>query len=150
MLIDIDLTKYTPDLQIKSLSGKRQVYDAVRRKFVAFTPEEFVRQLLVVYLVKEKKYSINRIAAERSIKFNGMIRRFDLLVFGKDMKPLLLAECKSADQPINLAVFEQVSRYNSTLSVPYLLVTNGPEVRCCKMDYEEKKYEFLSEIPEYA
>lgn len=149
MQIDLDLSQYAPDLRLRKQNGKRQVYDPVRKKYVAFTPEEFVRQLLIAYLLKEKNYNINRIAAEKSIEYNGMPRRFDLVVFDKEMQPFLLAECKSADQPINLAVFEQASRYNSSLKVPYLLVTNGPVIHCCEMDYAEKGYAFLGEIPEY-
>ncbi|MFT4663293.1 MAG: hypothetical protein ACI8YQ_002701 [Polaribacter sp.] len=149
MQVNIDLSSYSAELRLRKQDGKRQVYDPVRKKFVAFTPEEFVRQLLIAYLLKEKNYNINRIAAEKSITYNGMPRRFDLVVFDKEMHPFLLAECKSADQPINLAVFEQANRYNSSLKVPYLLVTNGPDIHCCRMDYEEKSYAFLEEIPDY-
>jgi hypothetical protein len=149
MQVNIDLSSYSAELRLRKQDGKRQVYDPVRKKFVAFTPEEFVRQLLIAYLLKEKNYNINRIAAEKSITYNGMPRRFDLVVFDKEMHPFLFAECKSADQPINLAVFEQANRYNSSLKVPYLLVTNGPDIHCCRMDYEEKSYAFLEEIPDY-
>ncbi len=149
MQIALDLSSYATELRLRKQNGKRQVYDPARKKFVAFTPEEFVRQLLIAYLLKEKNYNINRIAAEKSITYNGMLRRFDLVVFDQEMNPFLLAECKSADQPINLSVFEQASRYNSSLNVPYLLVTNGPEIHCCRMDYTENSYVFLTEIPDY-
>jgi len=149
MQLSLDLSIYASSLRLKRLDNKRQIFDPARKKYVALTPEEFVRQLLISYLLEEKNYNINRIASEKSIVYNGMNRRFDLVVFDQDMNPFLLAECKSADQVINLAVFEQASRYNDSLQVPFLLVTNGLETHCCKMNYEEKSYEFLDAIPEY-
>ncbi|MFK7806690.1 MAG: type I restriction enzyme HsdR N-terminal domain-containing protein [Saprospiraceae bacterium] len=148
-MINIDLTAQADHLRIKREQGKRQVFDPSRKKYVAFTPEELVRQLLISYLINEKQYNLNRIAAEKTVVYNGMQKRFDLVVFDADMNPFLLAECKSADQPINLSVFEQVSRYNKNMQVPYILVTNGPELLCCEMDYEEKSYNFLDQLPEY-
>jgi Type I restriction enzyme R protein N terminus (HSDR_N) len=149
MPINIDLSSYAPQLRLKKQEGKRLVFDPLRKKFVVFTPEEFVRQLLITYLLLEKNYKVNRMASEKSIEYNGMSKRFDLAIFDKQMNPFLLAECKSADQAINLSVFEQISRYNSNLQVPYLLVTNGLDMHCCQMNYEEKSYTFLSEIPGY-
>jgi Type I restriction enzyme R protein N terminus (HSDR_N) len=149
MQINIDLSSYSSQLRLKKQDGKRLVFDPLRKKFVALTPEEFVRQLLITYLLLEKKYNPNRMASEKSIEYNGMSKRFDLAIFDKHMNPFLLAECKSADQAINLSVFEQISRYNSTLQVPYLLVTNGLEIHCCQMNYEAKSYDFITEVPNY-
>lgn len=146
---DIDLSQFASTLRLKKESGKRFVFDPVRRKYVAFTPEEFVRQLLIRFLLDAKHYNLNRMAVEKTIDYLGMPRRFDLIVYDKAMNPFLLAECKSVDQALNLAVSEQASRYNRTFQVPYFLVTNGLEIRCCEMNYTDKSYIYLDDIPDY-
>lgn len=123
------------------------VWDVVRKRWLILTPEEWVRQHLILYLNSEKKFSLNLMAVEKNIKVNGMSRRYDLVVYDNTSKPLLLAECKAPDIKLTQATFDQAARYNMTMRVPYLLITNGLEHFCCKIDFEKKSYSFLEEIP---
>ncbi len=149
MYININLSIFADQLRLRKEGGKRQVYDPLRRKYVAFTPEEFVRQLLIAYLLQEKNYNRNRIAVEKTTTYNGMTKRFDLIVYTPDMEPFMLVECKSSSTPLDRSVFEQVNLYNDSFQAVYLLGTNGLETVCCKMDYVARAYTYLEEIPDY-
>ena len=107
-----------------------------------------VRQLLILYLLAERNVSKNRLALERALKVNKMTRRWDLMVYAQDMSPWLLVECKAPEIKITQSVFEQISAYNLTLRVPYLLVTNGIDTYCCEMDYEGETFRFLDAVPD--
>jgi hypothetical protein len=127
-----------------------KIFDTVRRRFVWLTPEEWVRQHLLHYLVTEKKVPKSLVAVEKNLKVNGLPRRTDVLVYSKTMKKVLLAECKAPSVKITQKVFDQAARYNMTLDVIYFVVTNGMETICCTMDHEKQKYNFLREIPLYG
>ncbi len=125
------------------------IFDPIRRKLLVLAPEEFVRQLLIQYLIQVKSYNPNRISVEKKVVFNQMPKRCDVLIYDKQMIPLMLVECKAAEVPITLAAFEQIARYNTPLRVPYLLVTNGLDTYCCEMDYKKETFTFLAEIPDF-
>ena len=110
-------------------------------------PEEVVRQLLLLYLLREKGCSPNRIGIEKTLSVNGLTRRFDILVYDPEMKPWMLIECKAPGIAISQDTFDQAARYNLPLRVPYLVVSNGRDTYCCKMDYEKEGYDFLGELP---
>ncbi|MCI4650341.1 type I restriction enzyme HsdR N-terminal domain-containing protein [Phaeodactylibacter sp.] len=148
MEIHIDLLRYKDQLRVKRQADKRFIFDRIRKKWLVLQPEEMVRQLVLEYLLQERGYNSNRISMERGLKVNTLDRRFDLLVYDKEVKPYLLIECKAPQVKISQAVFEQVSWYNSSLQVPYLMVTNGRENYCCWMDYEAKSYRFLDVVPD--
>lgn len=148
MEIHIDLLRYKDQLRVKRQADKRFIFDRIRKKWLVLQPEEMVRQLVLEYLLQERGYNSNRISMERGLKVNTLDRRFDLLVYDKEVKPYLLIECKAPQAKISQAVFEQVSWYNSSLQVPYLMVTNGRENYCCWMDYEAKSYRFLDVVPD--
>lgn len=148
MEIHIDLLRYKDQLRVKREADKRYIFDRIRKKWLVLQPEEMVRQLVLEYLLQERGYNSNRISMERGLKVNTLDRRFDLLVYDKDIKPYLLIECKAPQVKISQSVFEQVSWYNSSLQVPYLMVTNGRENYCCWMDYETKHYRFLDAVPD--
>ncbi|KGE85334.1 type I restriction enzyme HsdR N-terminal domain-containing protein [Phaeodactylibacter xiamenensis] len=148
MEINIDLLRYKDQLRVKRQADKRLIFDRIRKKWLVLQPEEMVRQLILEYLLQERGYNSNRISMERGLKVNTLDRRFDLLVYDKEVKPYLLIECKAPQVKISQAVFEQVSWYNSSLQVPYLMVTNGRENYCCWMDYEAKSYRFLDAVPD--
>ena len=135
------------NIQLRQKEGVQQVWDVVRKKWIVLTPEEWVRQHLIQYLNGEKGFSLNLMAVERNVKVNGMNRRYDLVVHDNSGKPLLLAECKAPDIKLAQSTFEQAARYNMTMRVPYLLITNGLEHFCCKIDFEKNNYSFLQEIP---
>jgi type I site-specific restriction endonuclease len=138
------------DIKVTEKDGKKYIYDSFRHKNVALTPEEWVRQHFVNYLVTSKSYPSERIANEIAIQQNGIAKRCDTVVYDDYMEPLLIIEYKAPDVMITEEVFKQISRYNSTLKVPYLIVSNGLEHYCCNMDYVNMKCSFLKDIPAYT
>ena len=148
MNIQLNLLDYRSNLKIKKEENKRYLFDPIRKTYLVLTPEEMVRQLLILYLISERNISKNRLALEKALKVNKMTRRWDLMVYAQDMTPWLLVECKAPEVKITQSVFEQISAYNLTLRVPYLLVTNGIETYCCEMDYEGETFRFLEAVPE--
>jgi hypothetical protein len=125
------------------------IFDSVRRKYVALTPEEWVRQHLINYLVTEKKCPISLISVETPLKYVQMNKRSDVIVYGRNGQPLLLAECKAPEVNITQKVFEQITIYNLTIHAPYLMVTNGLQHYCLSSQAGEKPACFLREIPDY-
>ncbi len=148
MNIQLNLLDYQSELKIKKEDGKRYLFDPIRKTYLVLTPEEMVRQLLIQYLLAERNISKNRLALERALKVNTMTRRWDLMIYRQDMTPWLLVECKAPEVKITQSVFEQISAYNLTLRVPYLLVTNGIDTYCCEMDYEGETFKFLEAVPD--
>ena len=136
--------------KISYFKGKPYIFDVVRRKRVALTPEEWVRQHFVNYLIIEKKYPKEQIANEVTISLNGMTRRCDTVIYNHFLEPVAIVEYKAPTVPITQDVFEQIARYNICLKVDILMVTNGMEHYCCKMDYEGMTCSYLREIPEYG
>lgn len=135
--------------RFKNSEGKISIFDEIRRKFIILTPEEWVRQHVVQYLLQEKKYPKSYINVEKIIKLNGLIKRYDVVVFQPNGKLFLLVECKSADIVINQTTFDQIARYNMALESEYLMVTNGLNHYFCQMDYQSEKYNFLTELPDF-
>lgn len=130
--------------------GKREVFDPIRKKYVALTPEEYVRQQTLLYLTNQKGYPVGLIAVETSLKLNELTKRTDILIHGRQRNPLMIVECKAESVPISQATFDQLARYNMTLNVPYLVATNGHTCYCCLIDFERQNYVFLKEIPHYG
>jgi len=126
-----------------------KIFDIIRKKFVTLTPEEWVRQHVIHYLVNEKKVPVSLFSIEKNLKVNRLTRRTDVLIY-KDIKPMLLVECKAPEIKITQSVFDQAARYNLTLDVKYFVLTNGMQTICCTMNHEMQKYEFLKDIPEFA
>lgn len=149
MLLSIDLLKYQDRLRLSSDKGVAQIYCLCRKKQLVLTPEEIVRQLVLHYLVEEKQYPKNRIRVEMGLIVNTMSKRCDILVFNQRLEPVFLVECKAANVKITQSTFEQIARYNSTLNVPYLLVTNGPNNYCSLIDRVHQSFSFLETIPNY-
>lgn len=148
MTINLDLLTYVTALRLREEAGQRHVFDPLRKKWLAFLPEEMVRQLFVQYLLQQRGLGRGRVAIERQLQFNGMSRRCDVLVFGADGRPMMLVECKAPTVPLSQAVFDQVSQYNLPLQVPYLAIVNGMEMFCCKIDYLGREYQFLETFPD--
>lgn len=147
-MILLDLLQYQNTLQVKKQAKQSLIFDCVRRKWLVLQPEELVRQLLVHYLLTEKGYPKNRFALEKGLKVNELDRRYDILIYNHDMQPFLLAECKAPQIELTDATFRQIANYNRSLQVQYLLVTNGIQTFCCKMNYDAQSYEFVNEIPD--
>lgn len=137
-------------VKLKKQSQRTQIFDRIRKKFVLLTPEEWVRQHVVNYLIEAKKFPESRIAVEFSLKYNELTRRPDIVYYDNDLKPQLIVECKAPDVKITQSTFDQAARYNSALKVSYLFVTNGLQHFCCKMEYESSGYTFLKELPHFT
>lgn len=135
------------DIKVKKTAEQLLVWDEARRKYVALTPEEWVRQHFVHFLIAEKGYRQELIANEVSISLNGTAKRCDTVIFDRQLTPLVVVEYKAPSVPITPKVFEQIVRYNMVLHVQYLIVSNGMRHFCCQIDYETRSYRFLKEIP---
>ena len=147
MRLNLNLLDFTDRLVTETRGVAHVIFDPVRKKKLIFTPEELVRQLLLQYLIIEKEYPVARIRVEKGLKVNTRLKRCDILIYDRHAQPYIVVECKSAKTEINDLVFEQIARYNITLRVPFLIVTNGRTTYCCKINLEEKTWEFLSDIP---
>ena len=146
-MLALNLPAYETKITVNN--GKRQIFDTLRRCYVALTPEEWVRQHFVNFLIGYKGYPAALMGNEIAITLNGMNRRCDTVVYDKALKPRMIIEYKAPTVKITKEVFAQISRYNLILKVDYLIVSNGMKHYCCKMDYAANSYTFLQEIPDY-
>lgn len=133
--------------RFRNSDGRVSIFCETRRKFVVLTPEEWVRQHVVQFLLNDKKYPKSLINVEKLLKVNGLSKRYDAVVFNPDGSIFLLVECKAPEVTINQQTFDQIARYNIEMNARYLMVTNGLSHYFCSMDYENKRYIFLKEIP---
>lgn len=138
---------YTYPLNIKVVNQQKMILDIIRNKYLILTPEEFVRQNLLLNLINEKKYPKSLIAVEYPLKHIDKILRCDIVVFNKNSVPDIIIECKAPDVNINQKVIDQAANYNSKLKVNYMAVSNGNKTYCCKLDYIKHKYEYLDDFP---
>ena len=125
------------------------IFDVIRKKFIVLTPEEWVRQHVVQFLLEEKNYPKSLINVEKVLKVNGLRKRYDVVVYNSDGSIFILVECKAPEIKIAQATFDQIATYNMTLNAKFLMVTNGLNHYFCQMDFENEKYKFLSELPIY-
>ena len=147
--IDLQLERFTRYLSIKVEGDKRMVLGDIRKKWLVLQPEEFVRQLLLHFLIRDMKYNRNRITVERGVAVNGDPKRTDILVFDVNMRPFLLVECKAPKVPLSTDTFRQAAHYNGPLQVPYLMISNGRESYVAAIDYTNETYRFLPAVPEW-
>ncbi len=117
---------------------------------MALTPEEWVRQNFIRYLVEEKQYPVSLIAIEKGLLVERRTKRTDIVIYNRSGIPLVIVECKAPEVKITPNVFDQIVRYNITLNANYLIVTNGLEHFCCLLSYTDNSYSFLKDIPEYS
>ena len=143
----LNLPEYS--FRIRNEDGKEMILDQIRRKYVKLTPEEWVRQNFVQYLIREGKYPPGLISIEVLSDYNKLKKRVDILVHNRAGKPVMIVECKAPEIKIDDKVFDQIVCYNMGFRVPYLIVTNGLDHYACKIDLKENKYEFLLVIPLY-
>ncbi len=135
-----------PQYNFKIIESK--IYDSIRKKYIALTPEEWVRQNFIQYLINEKNYIASLLSIESEIKLGNIKKRCDIIVY-KNTIPTVIVECKAPHIEINQTTFDQITRYNFALNVKYLMVTNGILHYFCKIDYENKSYSFLTDIPDF-
>lgn len=140
-----------PDYPIR-LSGTQEhpsIFDILRRKYVALTPEEWVRQHFIHFLINQKNYPATLLANEIKLRVGNKTLRADSVLYDRELRPRMIVEYKASHIPITQKVFDQISAYNMLLHVDYLVVSNGLQHYCCKMDYDNQKYLFLEDIPDY-
>jgi hypothetical protein len=133
------------ELRLRKFGESTQIYDAFRKRWVSLSPEEWVRQHFLHFLVDAHRYPQNRIAVEFSLSLHGMKKRADIVVFDSAMQPWMLIECKHAAVPLTQAVFDQAARYNLSLRVPYLAITNGMALLAAGI--EENDIRMLDGLP---
>ena len=136
-------------IKIQEKGEKRQIFDFLRRKWVALTPEEWVRQHFTHFLVEQKNYPHTLLANEVELRIGEKRLRCDTLLYNKELRPRMIIEYKAPTIQIQQKTFDQISVYNLLLKVDYLVVSNGLSHYCCKMDYERQSYQFLEDIPDY-
>lgn len=137
------------DMRIVKSEGKVRIFDILRKRFVVLTPEEYVRQHFIHWMVSYLHYPASILANEVSIELNDMLRRCDTVVFSPDRTPLMIIEYKAPTVTINQQTFDQIVRYNMVLKARYLVVSNGFNHYCCAIDYHSERYNFIPKVPDY-
>lgn len=125
------------------------ILDQIRRKYVRLTPEEWVRQNFIQYLITEGKYPPGLMGVEVMFRLNKLKRRVDILIHNRQGMPVMIVECKEPEVKLDDKVFDQIVTYNLAMKVPYIVVTNGIDHYACRVDHDNNKYEFLMAIPLY-
>ena len=150
MFEPIPLNLPTYPIRIKEEENGTYIFDVIRKKFLLLTPEEWVRQHLVHFLVEEKKYPRTLIQLEGGLKLNNLQKRSDILIFNNIGQKIVLIECKAPSVKISQETFDQIARYNFVHQVKWLVVSNGLQHYCCEIDFQQQSYRFVEELPEYS
>ena len=135
--------------RLKEENGTTMVFGIIRKKYLVLTPEEWVRQHFVSYLIEHLSYPKALITVEQGLRYNSRQKRSDIIVFDRKGKPLVLVECKATSFALNQKVMEQAMMYNKTIRAPYIMITNGIESSCMYLNEAESKVQFLPEIPSF-
>ena len=141
------------EFKLQRSSDERQslkIFDIIRKKYVSLTPEEWVRQHLLHFLVNERKFPQSLVSVEKKLLINQLEKRTDVVIYSSSLSPILLAECKAPKVQITQDVFDQAARYNMALKVDYFIITNGLESFICRIDHAKQSYVFLEQIPDYS
>lgn len=138
------------EFRFKNNKNKLHIFDIIRKKFVVLTPEEWVRQNVVQFLLEEKKIPVTLINVEKALKINGLTKRYDIVVFRTNGEIFLVVECKAPHIEITQSVFDQIAIYNLSLNAEFQMVTNGIQHYYCQMDYQNQRYIFLKDLPNFC
>ncbi|CAL1520390.1 hypothetical protein MMC2321_04155 [Chitinophaga sp. MM2321] len=138
-----------PDFKITREGDKQLIFDRYRKKYIVLTPEEWVRQNFLNYLVHTLSYPQALIGVEKEIYLGEMKKRFDIIIYNRNMQPWMLVECKEMKVPLTEATMQQVIRYNMVIPATYLVITNGIHTFCGNYEAREKQWRFLEELPPY-
>lgn len=139
----------TYNFKLKNSQNKTLIFDKLRKKYVVLTPEEWVRQHFVHFLIDKKNYPETLIAIEKQLTINNLKKRTDILIFNTNGNPEIIIECKAPSVKISQETFDQIARYNIKLNAKFLIVTNGITHFYCQMDFNNKTYIFLKDFPSY-
>ncbi len=143
----LNLPRY--DFRIRTRDEKGEIYDEVRQKYVRLTPEEWVRQHFIQFLLNDRGAPRSLLSVEMGFRYQRMLRRADIVVYDRTGKPLLMVECKAPDVALRQAAFDQVARYNTVVMARYLVITNGLAHYCCAIDHHRHTYRFLDSVPSF-
>jgi type I site-specific restriction endonuclease len=146
-MLQLNLPQYS--FRIKKQNEKLVIFDSQRKRYVALTPEEWVRQNFIRFLIEEKGYPAAYLAIEKQLNMNGMKKRCDAILYNEHAQPFLIIELKAPNVAISQATFDQVAVYNAKLKVDFFIISNGIEHFCCKVNLETARYEFFPEIPDF-
>lgn len=146
-MVQLNLPPY--QIRVKETGVRKQIFDILRRKYVALTPEEWVRQHFIHYLIEHKNYPASLLANEVSLQIGEKRMRADSVLYDNQLHPRIIIEYKAPNITLTQKVFDQITVYNLLLHVDYLIVSNGMTTYICKMDYEKQTYKFLETIPNY-
>jgi type I site-specific restriction endonuclease len=146
-MLQLNLPEY--NFRIKKQNEKLFIFDTQRKRFVSLTPEEWVRQHFIRFLIEVKKFPAALLAVEKQLNLNGMKKRCDAILYDSDAKPMMIIEFKAPNVAISQATFDQVAVYNAKLNVDFFMISNGIEHFCCRVNTKTARYEFFSEIPDY-
>ena len=135
--------------KIKSIENKSYIWDEIRKKHILITPEEWVRQHAIQFLIQEKKYPALWMSIEKQFTINGQHKRADIVVYSKSFQPYIIVECKRPEIKITQNTFDQIARYNLSLDANFLMLTNGLQHFYCQMDFKNETYVFLESLPNY-
>jgi hypothetical protein len=144
-MLKLNFPEYS--FRFKNSENKRLIFDPVRKKFIVLTPEEWVRQHTLQFLLNEKNYSLSLINVEKQLLLHGTNKRYDIVVYNSNGSIFLIVECKAPTIKITQETFDQIARYNLVTQAEYLMVTNGLQHFYCQMDYVNEQYVFLRELP---
>ncbi len=137
------------DYRIKTVEGKKKIYDKIRKRFVSLTPEEWVRQNFINFLINHRNYPTSLISVEKTVMVNNLQQRADIIIYSKKGIPYMICECKAPNVKITKDTFEQVCRYNIALNTKIICVTNGLSHYCAILDNFDNKYIFVKDIPDF-
>jgi len=149
MNLPLNLPSYDCRLRVSPKTQLEEIWDTQRRRWVRLTPEEWVRQHFIHFLISDLGFPAGCIGNEMSIKVGQLEKRCDTVIFGKEGQPIMIVEYKAPSVPITQKVFDQISRYNITLQVEWLIVSNGLQHYCCHLLKEKNQFEFLPQLPQY-
>jgi hypothetical protein len=147
LLLPLNLPPYP--FKLTEQNGQYTLFDDLRKKHIVLTPEEWVRQHFVQYLIRNKNYPKSLIKLEGGLKLHGQIKRSDIVVFNSAGEKILLVECKAPSIPISQSTFDQAARYNMVHKVKLLVVSNGLQHYYCRINFGEESYQFIEELPDY-
>lgn len=135
------------EFKLKKLNGNTQIFDIIRKKYITLTPEEWVRQHVINYLIIEKQVGIGLINVEKSLKYNGLSKRFDIVVSNNNAEPLLLIECKAPSIALSQSTVLQAGIYLKTIKAKYVMLTNGLQHIYLQFNLENLQYEYIEDLP---
>ena len=146
-MVRLNLPEYP--VKTRTQGKQHQIFDLVRKKYVRLTPEEWVRQHFINYLVNDLSYPKSLVRIESGLTYNQLEKRSDIIVFDKNIKPFLLVECKATNVKLSNQTFDQLSLYNQSINARYLVITNGLKHYCCSIDYNSNSYKFQDRVPAF-